>query len=953
MPRKAANASDLEVLHLVPRLSGEVRAWRDQGWPGITQTTADLFSHWFRRDEDTPERFHECQQGAIEVAVYCHEVLQPQTLHDLYERISPEALLEHALLKEEVESIPFPKYGLKMATGSGKTWVLCALMLWQYFNALHNERPGRFSSRFLVVAPGHEVLNRLRDALLGKRDPKVNNRDPKTADFRRPLFVPDSVQWQHEFNLLLSNILQPEDVRSNTPSPDGPFVFLTNWQQFRLNEMKTNLWEQWTGEDVQEQPRGEIIAEFLSEFPDLLVLNDEAHHVHGKKTTKNEELVWRRFMNILYERLKERHVEDRGLFLQFDFSATPFYGSGLKREYFPHIIYDYDLLQAMREMLVKQLFLEQRQSLAGERLEELDFRAERTEGKGRQRGEVKGLSAGQKMLLDIGRRKLEHLTKEFRQRGIEKKPVLMVLAEETDVAGFVADWFSNQTDERGWSYDDKQVMVIHSELKDKEWEEARKRLDKINDDKDPLRIVVSVLMLREGFDKANICVVVVLRATEADFLLEQIVGRGLRMMFPGYAYPELQDAKREAFEQLRMGRTPSNSLDCLFVVEHPRFRAFYEQLRQKGYIIGEGDTQQVISTGDLIPVDAMPVRFAEYDIAWPVQIFEQGRLPNLDGIEIASLGRFGSDFQQLKTMLGKLSITDVHAETGTKAKTWKLDNRYFDYNQFLRQAANAVALSGRGKTDAILSARKAEIAALMDDYVSHYLFGQAIDFNLSENDNVLNYSPVFDHVVKEIRQAILKMIEGAQFEVRQGVCKRLSELKRLLVRESKSVETSKSIYPRLRYQDHGGRFERDFMLEVLNPSPEVLAYCKLDRKHGLVIPYRDTGGIQRSYEVDFLIKAQDAVYLLETKADRDMDSPGVGLKAAAAQAWCETASTVPPPSDLPQPQHWEYLILSEDLFKSNRGLGFDGLLPLCRALREQVIHRYRQTQAQQEGKLFS
>lgn len=54
-------------------------------------------------------------------------------------------------------------------------------------------------------------------------------------------------------------------------------------------------------------------------------------------------------------------------------------------------------------MLVKQLFWEERQSIGGGKLEELDFRAERVNG------EVKSLSAGQKLLLDIGRKKLEQL----------------------------------------------------------------------------------------------------------------------------------------------------------------------------------------------------------------------------------------------------------------------------------------------------------------------------------------------------------------------------------------------------------------------------------------------------------------------------------------------------------------------------------------------------------------
>lgn len=933
------------TLYLAQALQGEVEGWANQGWPGVTQTTYELLSYWFNRDEEAEERFYNCQRRAIETIIYCHEVLQTRTLLELYERLAPEALLYHAPLKEEVESIPFPKYCLKMATGSGKTWVLAALLVWQYFNVLRNERPGDYSYRFLIVAPGRDVLNRLLDSFRGKKDPRTGQRDSATSDYSRSLFMPEGARWRDQFHV---DVLEPEDVRANTTPPEGPFAFLTNWQQFRLSSDKSSLWEQYTGEDVEEQPRGEVIAGFLSEYPDLVVMNDEAHHVHGKKTAKNEELVWRRFMNVLYERLSERHQKKRGLFLQIDYSATPFYGSGTRREYFPHIVYDYDLVQAMRDMLVKQLFLEERQSVAGEKLEDLDFRAERMEGENK-RGQVKALSAGQKLLLEIGRRKLEQLALEFRERGIQRKPVLMVLAEETEVAELVAQHFATLSDENGQPYDERQIMVIHSKLKEKQLKEARRRLDRIDDDNDPLRVVISVLMLREGFDKTNICVTVVLRATEADLLLEQIVGRGLRQMFPRAKYPEFWDAKVEAIEDIRRNRTPSNSLDFLFIIEHPRFRAFYEELRRQGYLIGSGDTSTARSTGDLIPVDAIPIRIPKYDIAWPVQVFEQGKLPDLSRIDVSTIPPYQGDFEQLRQMLRKLAITDVHVETGAKARTWKLDNRYFDYSFFLRQAAHAVATQGK---TALLTGLQAEIAALIDEYVSNYLFGQQIDFGQSENYTVLNFPLVYDHVVNQVRRAILETVESSRYELRQGAWKRLSDLKRITVREKRSIETAKCIYPRQNYSATGGGFERDFMLEVLNPSAEVQAFAKLEHKHDLIIYYRDEDGIQRKYEVDFIVRAPEAIYLVETKGDRDLDKPEVALKARAAQAWCANAFTVLPPNDLHQPQQWEYLILSEGLFKENRGLSFGGLVPLCRGLRDRIITTLEEREAQKQGRLL-
>jgi len=85
------------------------------------------------------------------------------------------------------------------------------------------------------------------------------------------------------------------------------------------------------------------------------------------------------------------------------------------------------------------------------------------------------------------------------------------------------------------------------------------------------------------------------------------------------------------------------------------------------------------------------------------------------------------------------------------------------------------------------------------------------------------------------------------------------------------------------------------------------------------------------------------MYLVETKADKDLYEPSVLLKAKAAHIWCLNASKVLPPEDMTQPKDWEYLVLSEGLFKANSGLGFEMFIPLCRELRNRMIERYEST----------
>jgi len=938
----------LNELPLAKALAGEVQAWADQGWQGVTQTTYELLAYWFNRGEEADEKFHICQQRAIETIIYCHEILGIKTLKEAFERFAPEVLAQSAALSEEADNITFPKYCLKMATGTGKTWVLAALLVWQYFNAINNEREKQYSSHFVLVAPGHEVLYRLLDMFLGKHDSKTGNRDKAKADFARTLFMPDGERFRNRFNL---KVLEPSDIRANFTPPDEPFVYITNWQQFRLNDF-SNLWDQLTGADAEEQPRGEVIADFLSEYSDLIIFNDEAHHVHGSKTAKGEELVWRKFLQVLFARLAERHKEEKGVFIQIDFSATPFYGDDEHKEYFSHIVYDYSLLKAMGDMLVKQIFLEERQSLAGEDLETLNVLAERADADDdHRRGQVVGLSNGQKLLIDIGRKKLEQIASEFRNKGLDKKPVLFVLAENTEVADLVAEHIGNLTDERGRSYQG-QTLVIHSdkkgEMSDKDWEQYRRQLESLDEPEEinPIRVVVSVLMLREGFDTQNVAVMVILRSAKANLLLEQTVGRGLRLMFPSYKYPEFKDLKEEAREDVMRNHAPKNSFDFLFVVDHPKLRVFYEELRRQGYAIGIGDITATEIFGDLVQAEATSERIGKYDILWPIQVYEQSPKFDFSAIKVSGLPKYSIPLDILKKQLSHISITEKNAETGGKVKTWKLDNQYFDYAHFLRQATMAVA-SEKGVQ--ILTGKMAEITGIIDEYVSSVIFGAEIDFKLQKNYTVLNYAPLFDFIVSKVKRLLIDSLGVIQYEIKAGKIGKLSDIKKIFVRESLSVRAQRCIYPLVGYARKGEGLERNFIAEILDKSSEVEAFGKIqERKHLLNISYRDKDGIKRDYFPDFAIKTKEKMYLVETKSEDEIQKAEgnekalIVLKAKAAISWCKTASKVALEN---QPPEWEYFILSEKTFADNNQLSFDGLVSLGRLDTERLI-------ASDAGKLF-
>ncbi len=150
----------------------------------VRPTTAELLLWWFGDDmvlarggENRGLNFHTGQKQAILNAIVAHEVLgrdQPNwSLLDLYKACAPDALLGGLRLNEVAQTKhAHPKYCFKMATGTGKTWVLQALLIWQLLNKTAALNGGlddaRFTRQFMVVAPGLIVYERLLDAFCGK-----------------------------------------------------------------------------------------------------------------------------------------------------------------------------------------------------------------------------------------------------------------------------------------------------------------------------------------------------------------------------------------------------------------------------------------------------------------------------------------------------------------------------------------------------------------------------------------------------------------------------------------------------------------------------------------------------------------------------------------------------------------------------------------------------------------
>ncbi len=117
-----------------------------------------------------------------------------------------------------------------------------------------------------------------------------------------------------------------------------------------------------------------------------------------------------------------------------------------------------------------------------------------------------------------------------------KQPVLFVMMNDTEEADDVGDWLQKKYPSE---FGGEQLLVIHTdrsgEVSKKDLDKARKVSREMDDEKSPVNCIVSVMMLREGWDVQSVTVIVGLRpySSKANILPEQTVGRGLRLMFRG------------------------------------------------------------------------------------------------------------------------------------------------------------------------------------------------------------------------------------------------------------------------------------------------------------------------------------------------------------------------------------------------------------------------------------
>lgn len=951
-------------LELARRLSDAVNASWQSGemLEKVTPVTAELLKYWFSDDFCSlrSRNFHEGQRQAILNIIYLHEVVKERKVIDAYSSVVPDLMDSVDLVQLAKPKYQFPKYAVKMATGTGKTWVMHALIIWQVLNARRSHATpidqggdspdSRFTQRFLLVAPGLIVYDRLLDAFLGRKGRDEDARDPQTSDYvlNQEVFLPPQYR-QEVFSFIQNNVVTKEDGIGRKVTGDG-LIAITNWHLFESSlspdpspyegeagggasppEIISDLLPvrpgKAAGNDLGMLDRralGGTELEYLVGLDDLMVINDEAHHIHEvKRGGETGEVEWQQGLNKISETKGERYF-------QVDFSATPFdtagSGDNVARIFFPHIVVDFDLPKAMRLGIVKLLLLDKREELTD--LGNLDYNAVRDDD-----GKVTGLSDGQRIMLRAGLTKLRKLENEFLATDATKNPKMMVVCQDTSVSPFVEGFLKAE------GLDDADIVTIDSnkqgEVKPDEWLEIKGELFDIDHHRQP-KVVISVLMLREGFDVNNICVLVPLRSSKAPILLEQLIGRGLRLM---WREPEYQDIKRDDRKRvLMLHKAPVTYIDTLSVIEHPAFIKFYGDLLNNGLAaIDGGDVGAVGATGDIITV---PLRdgFEQYDFQWPVIIHDAEQEIDDTPIDFTVLEPFT---MYPLSLLRKFLATDGETFASQEQMTKTTFGRYKvtadlftaeSYNEYLQKLLRTItvrfASAGR-RGMPTLQVNEAETVAAIDAYVRMRLFSQPFD-PFRENDWKILLAK--DGIVtKHIVEVFAKTLYNAQqqlttvsAEVRRVP---LSSVKAIRMRESLSRDVVKCIYTRQGWASHGGGLERAFM-DLLESDADVERWLKINEtQHAFAqIFYMRKDGLMATYHPDFLAATAGKVYLIETKGDDKIADANVRQKQIAATEWVRKINALPPEERMNR--EWEYVLIAESTFYSLEG-GGASLTDIC------------------------
>jgi type III restriction enzyme len=864
-------ASSEQKNDFVNQLRDDVRRWREAGYLGTAGVTRRLLEWWFERDEErraTGKRFFFCQQEAVETVIYLYEVQGRRRMPETGDLL---------------------RYALKLATGTGKTVVMALFVTWA---TLHKRKVSgsSLSTNFLVLVPNLTVRDRVSGVPRG-----------------------DGLDSTGEHNLYEGFDVVPPEYRDEF----RPNVLVRNWQGIPLENKR----EDWIGEDTVPLEDGRFIPQsvlramqrrakqdpnapirrLLGGWRDLVVINDEAHHVYGEKRGRKEEEP----QNIKWSKILQRISKAARLSLVVDLSATPWYGSGSPKPegtLFEWLVSDFSVYDAFESGLVKvvrlpdpdeqgRVYLDLWDLVKGARTKEEYVRA--------CKGAVASIYSSWKKDYDEWASSFDFA------RG--PSPVLLCVADSAQRAAWLFEHLTRDYELLRNPDEEERTRWVTIPIDSKVFDADRGNEAVLREmvttvgfkgkSGERVRCIVSVQMLTEGWDVKSVTHILGLRAFGSPLLTEQIIGRGLRrtnydvLNQPFDERPDGSEETVDAFgipfvgfpvekrKRPRAGQWGQKPIWIETDAKNAKFRVTVPNVRSWAVGVTE-------SLADLIRVEGLP----------QIRINPKDTPPEV----------------RMKPVVGGASEIVMHLE--------EFRNEWPTLRSSFRIAEELYQQTSPGyAADLGIGPTFEELLQVSLRYVGERVETMEVGGVRSDlRDIGIPYwrGPALDILENAIRGSGLPGVEAVPI-LGSPEWLDTAQLRRFqwtgIVADGKRCHTNKVPC----HTDLEKRFA-----DFLDGAKDVVRYFKNERL-GFSITYYETNR-PRQYFPDFIIAARgeggrEAMWVVETKGEM---RPNTALKSEAARMWCEKMSGS-------KYGHWRYLLIQQRKLESALAAGVISLAELA------------------------
>ncbi len=818
---------------LVPELRKQVKKFRDSGYESATQTSKSLLNWWFKTphlvqkaDSSSEFKYFFSQREALETIIYLVDVMKVKDKYDLI-RFDNSGAVSANMFDET-----WKRFVVKMATGAGKTKVISLALAWSFFHKLYEEN-SPMARNFLVIAPNIIVLDRIYKDFQGLR---IFLKDDPVL----PHDGFDGREWRSDFQM---DLHIQDDVHVTSPVGN---VFLTNIHRV------------YSGNDIHASPNDENsmdyflgpkpanattdsnldLSKVVRDIEELMVINDEAHHVHDPQNA------WFKSIQDIHNRLQQKGT---ALSLQLDVTATPKHANGA---IFVQTISDYPLVEAIKQNVVKHPLVPDGPS-----------RAKLTEKKSSKFTEKYSdyINLG---VIEWRKAYEEHLK-------LDKKAILFIMTDDTKNCDDLAEYLEN-------TYADLKgaVLVIHtknngeiseaSSGKNKEeLDRLREQANTIDSAESPYKAIISVMVLREGWDVRNVTTIVGLRAFTAqnNILPEQALGRGLRKMYPG------------------------NIQEFVSIVGTPAFMDFVESIQQEGVELERGPmgSGSQPRTPLVVEIDSENKKkdLDNLDIEIPImtpRIYREYK--NLNNLDVTKFGHKPVGYQDFSDEEQR-EIVFKDITTGNITHTTVLDaSGLIDFNSVAGYFTQSIM------KDLRLVSGYAILYGKVKEFISSQLFGKEIELDTPNTVRNLSEVEATRTIIETFKKKIndLTVQDKGDAEIRDYI--KLRNTRPFIAKEQGFIVPKKSVFNKVIGDSH---LELEFST-FLEECEDVISYSKNYLAVHFKIDYVNADGDISNYYPDFFVKvANNEVYIVETKGLEDLDVP---LKMFRLKQWCEDINRV-------------------------------------------------------------